>query len=87
MSVDTRGFQSSGVDDGPPPLQAFPIPGLVWRRFTEEKGAYPSWASFPASLNKNRWGDMEHPLVLDLTSVTQVGALSWPLRLALVAVP
>ena len=35
----------------------------------EEKGAYPSWASFPASLNKTLWEIWEHPLVLDLTSV------------------
>jgi hypothetical protein len=69
MSVDVRAFRRSGADDGQPPLQAFPIPGLVWPHFYEEKGAYPSWASFPGISQQKPLGDMEYPLVLGLTFV------------------
>jgi hypothetical protein len=68
MNVDTRGLQSSGVDDSPPPLQAFPPRGQVWRRFYQEREHIPRGRLFRHFSTKTvgRYGT---PVVLDLTSV------------------
>jgi hypothetical protein len=68
MSVETRGFQSSGVDDGLPPLQAFPIPGWYGGAFTRKR-EHIVVGVFSGISQQKPLADMEHPLVLDLTSV------------------
>jgi hypothetical protein len=69
MSVDPRGLQSSGVDDGPPPLQAFPPPGAGMAALLPGKGSISVVGVFSGISRQKPLGDMGRPPVLNLTFV------------------